>query len=185
VSGSETAPALGTKVFTRAIIRDSIREQEGEDMEWARTLAYITGTADQELLLRNEYLVAENRILKAQLKERLRLSESPTNAFSKFMAAVHNLPNDVTSDDPFGPPAQLAHLDPLTVALAGKLFSSILADLAASKSADHIVSNVHTIMSLEPTGRGRIADKGCCNGQSHRLRPPGRRADDMTDPVPH
>src|SRR5664280_2547880 len=49
-----------------------IREQEGEDMEWARTLAYITGTVDQELLLRNEYLVAENRILKAQLKERLR-----------------------------------------------------------------------------------------------------------------
>src|SRR5882762_3194163 len=35
--------------------------------------------------------------------------ESPTNAFSKFMAAVHNLPNGVTSDDPFGPPAQLAH----------------------------------------------------------------------------
>jgi hypothetical protein len=28
-------------------------------MEWARTLAYITGTVDQELLLRNEYLVAE------------------------------------------------------------------------------------------------------------------------------
>ena len=31
-----------------------IREQEAEDMEWARTLAYITGTVDQELLLRNE-----------------------------------------------------------------------------------------------------------------------------------
>src|ERR1700680_165547 len=52
-----------------------IREQEGEDMEWARTLAYITGTVDQELLLRNEYLVAENRILKAQLNGRLRLSD--------------------------------------------------------------------------------------------------------------
>ncbi len=25
-------------------------------MEWARILAYITGTVDQELLLRNEYL---------------------------------------------------------------------------------------------------------------------------------
>jgi len=37
-------------------------------MDWARILAYITGTVDQELLLRNEYLVAENRILKAQLK---------------------------------------------------------------------------------------------------------------------
>ena len=39
-------------------------------MEWARILAYITGTVDQELLLRNEYLTAENRILKAQLKGR-------------------------------------------------------------------------------------------------------------------
>jgi hypothetical protein len=28
-------------------------------------LAYVTGTVDQELLLRNEYLAAENRILKA------------------------------------------------------------------------------------------------------------------------
>ena len=45
-------------------------------MEWARILAYITGTVDQELLLRNEYLVAENRILKAQLKGRLRLSDA-------------------------------------------------------------------------------------------------------------
>ena len=26
-------------------------------MEWARILAYITGTVDQQLLLRNEYLV--------------------------------------------------------------------------------------------------------------------------------
>jgi hypothetical protein len=53
-----------------------VREREGEVMEWARILAYITGTVDQELLLRNEYLVAENRILKAQLKERLRLSDA-------------------------------------------------------------------------------------------------------------
>ena len=37
-------------------------------MDWVRILAYITGTVDQELLLRNEYLVAENRILKAQRK---------------------------------------------------------------------------------------------------------------------
>jgi hypothetical protein len=29
-------------------------------MEWARILAYITGTVDQELLLCNEYLVAED-----------------------------------------------------------------------------------------------------------------------------
>ena len=35
-------------------------------MIWARMLAYITGTVDQELLLRNEYLAAENRILRAE-----------------------------------------------------------------------------------------------------------------------
>ena len=44
-------------------------------MDWARILAYITGTVSQELLLRNEYLVAENRILKSQLKTPLRLTE--------------------------------------------------------------------------------------------------------------
>ena len=45
-------------------------------MGWARILAYITGTVDQELLLRNEYLAAENRILKAQLKTPLRLTDA-------------------------------------------------------------------------------------------------------------
>jgi putative transposase len=44
-------------------------------MDWARLLAYVTGTVDQELLARNEYLAAENRILKAQLKGRLKLSD--------------------------------------------------------------------------------------------------------------
>ena len=33
-------------------------------MEWTRILAYITGSVDQELLLCNEYLSAENRILR-------------------------------------------------------------------------------------------------------------------------
>src|SRR5260370_6836418 len=45
-------------------------------MIWARMLAYITGTVDQELLLRNEYLAAENRILRAKIKGRLLLSDS-------------------------------------------------------------------------------------------------------------
>ena len=45
-------------------------------MDWARILAYITGTVDQELLSRNEYLVTENRILKHQLKGRLLLSDT-------------------------------------------------------------------------------------------------------------
>ena len=45
--------------------------QRGRQMDWVRILAYITGMVDQELLARNEYLTAENRILRAQSKGRL------------------------------------------------------------------------------------------------------------------
>jgi hypothetical protein len=45
-------------------------------MVWTRMLAYITGTVDQELLLRNEYLAAENQTLRAKIKGRLLLSDS-------------------------------------------------------------------------------------------------------------
>ena len=41
---------------------------------WLRLLAYVTGSVNQELLLRNEYLAAENRILRTKLPTRLRLS---------------------------------------------------------------------------------------------------------------
>src|SRR5438876_4160878 len=44
-------------------------------MNWKTLLAYITGTVDQELLLRNEYLITENRILRHQIKGRVRLSD--------------------------------------------------------------------------------------------------------------
>lgn len=44
-------------------------------MDWKTLLAYITGTVEQELLLRNEYLVAENRILRNQIKGRIRLRD--------------------------------------------------------------------------------------------------------------
>ena len=43
---------------------------------WARLLAYVTGLINQELLLKNEYLAAENRILRAHLPARPRLSDS-------------------------------------------------------------------------------------------------------------
>jgi hypothetical protein len=39
-------------------------------------LAFVTGMVDQELLARNEYLAAENRILMAQLKGRLKFSDA-------------------------------------------------------------------------------------------------------------
>lgn len=44
-------------------------------MDWKTLLAYITGTVDQELLVRNEYLAAENRILRNQISGRVKLSD--------------------------------------------------------------------------------------------------------------
>ena len=43
-------------------------------MNWKRLLAHITGSVDQEVLLRNEYLVTENRILRQQIKGRILLT---------------------------------------------------------------------------------------------------------------
>src|ERR1700682_5357176 len=59
-------------------------EARGAVMDWARILAYVTGTVDQELLARNEYLAAENRIMKAQLKGRLKLSEAERGALGEI-----------------------------------------------------------------------------------------------------
>jgi putative transposase len=47
-------------------------------------LAYITGSVDQELLLRNEYLVTENRILRNQIKGRVRLSDGERTTLAEI-----------------------------------------------------------------------------------------------------
>src|SRR5215472_1318815 len=44
-------------------------------MDWQHLLAYITGSVDQALLLRNEYLATENRILRNQITGRVRLTD--------------------------------------------------------------------------------------------------------------
>jgi hypothetical protein len=38
--------------------------------DWFQLLGYVTELVNQELLLKNEYLVAENRILKAHIRGR-------------------------------------------------------------------------------------------------------------------
>ena len=42
-------------------------------MPWKKLLANVTGTIDEELRLRNEYLVTENRILRSRITGQLRL----------------------------------------------------------------------------------------------------------------
>jgi hypothetical protein len=52
--------------------------------KWLRLLAYVTGSANQELLLQNEHLAAENRILRARLPSRLRLSNPERVTLAKI-----------------------------------------------------------------------------------------------------
>ena len=47
-------------------------------------LAYVTGLVNQELLLRNEYLAAENRILRAHLPARLRLTDPERSTLAEI-----------------------------------------------------------------------------------------------------
>ena len=51
---------------------------------WARLLAFVTGLVNQELLLRNEYLAAENRILRGHLPSRLRLSDAERSTLAEI-----------------------------------------------------------------------------------------------------
>jgi putative transposase len=53
-------------------------------MDWKQLLAYITGSVDQELLLRNEYLVTENRILRNQIKGRVHLSDGERRTLAEM-----------------------------------------------------------------------------------------------------
>ncbi len=52
--------------------------------DWARLLAYVTGLVNQQLLLQNEYLVAENRILRAHLPSRLRLPDPERSTLAEI-----------------------------------------------------------------------------------------------------
>ena len=76
-------------------------------MDWSRILAYITGTVDQELLLRNEYLVAENRILRNQERGRLVLSGSEKRTLAEIgyrlgRKALEDVANAAKSDTILG-----------------------------------------------------------------------------------
>ena len=50
----------------------------------ARLLAYVTGLVNQQLLLQNEYLIAENRILRSHMPARVPL----TNAQRATLAEI-------------------------------------------------------------------------------------------------
>src|SRR3984893_2538110 len=55
-----------------------------KESAWARLLAYVTGLVNQELLLQNEYLAAENHILKAHLQLCFRLSDGERSTLAEI-----------------------------------------------------------------------------------------------------
>src|SRR5215204_7740250 len=54
------------------------------DSKWVRLLAYVSGLVNQRLLLQNEYLIAENRILRSHLPPRLRLSDPERSTLAEI-----------------------------------------------------------------------------------------------------
>src|SRR4029450_6671538 len=55
-----------------------------KENNWARLLASVTGLVNQELLLQNEYLAAENQILRAHLPVRLRLTDPERSTLAEI-----------------------------------------------------------------------------------------------------
>lgn len=53
-------------------------------MDWKRILGYISGSVNEELLLRIEYLVSENSILKGQIKGRILLSDAERKTLAQI-----------------------------------------------------------------------------------------------------
>ena len=53
-------------------------------MDWKKLLAYITGSVDEDLVLRNEYPATENRILRNQINGRLCLTDGERKTLAKI-----------------------------------------------------------------------------------------------------
>ncbi len=53
-------------------------------MDWKQLLAYISGSVEEELLLRIEYLVAENRILRDQITGRVHLTDAERRTLAEI-----------------------------------------------------------------------------------------------------
>ena len=105
-------------------------------------------------------------------------SDTASNAWPSFQAAIGALPNGVTSDDPFGgatQPSQMAHTTLFTAALAARVFGTILADITAGKPANQIVAGVRSVLVATPATRG-TGTASLCYPKSRRLLPPDKAA---------
>jgi hypothetical protein len=102
-------------------------------------------------------------------------SDDPANAWPNFQSAINTLPNGVTNDDPFNGlsrPAQMAHVSPRSAELVGRIFASMVTDLAAGRQPEQLAANVRAAML--PVSRRAV--HAVCRPGSKRLLPPGKVA---------
>lgn len=100
-------------------------------------------------------------------------SDSASNAWNNFQNAIQNLPNGVTSDDPFGGlanPLQMAHLAPRTAELVGRVFAAIVSDLTAGRQPEQIMASVRAAMLPVSNAKAPTV----CAPKSKRLLPPAK-----------
>jgi hypothetical protein len=74
---------VGSKNSTK-LNRRGILVAPDEQSKWIRLLAYVTGLINPELLVQSEYLAAENRVLRAHLPARLRLSDPERSTLAEI-----------------------------------------------------------------------------------------------------
>ena len=76
---------LFQRLLESAIVVGYVFQFNGRSaMDWKTMLSYISGSVDEELLLRNEYLVAENRVLRNQLQGRVRLTDGERRSLAEI-----------------------------------------------------------------------------------------------------
>jgi hypothetical protein len=53
-------------------------------MDWKTLLACITGSVEEQLLLRNEYVIEENRIFRNQIAGRMQLTDAERQTLAEI-----------------------------------------------------------------------------------------------------
>src|ERR1039457_53058 len=66
-------------------------------MPWKRMLAYITGSVNEDLLRRIEYLLEENRVLRNQIQKRILLTDHERRTLAERAVALGKLMADTVT----------------------------------------------------------------------------------------
>ena len=66
-------------------------------MRWKRMLAYITGSVNEDLLRRIEYLLEENRVLRNQIDSRILLTDHERGTLATKAVALGKLMADTVT----------------------------------------------------------------------------------------